>query len=199
MRWPDHLVLSGGSRWWLVEVNAATASVLLVAGIGKLYSPAQPRRALRELFSVHDHLSSITVAIRLLAVVELISGIGLLESPTRIWAAAGAAVLGLGFIAFGAIGWLRHSQTSCGCLAASDGHPLGPTNVAVGAVLVAVAAANGLLVMPSSFGRTYTAWAVLGAALDVLFLTVWVYRRMTLNLLRRSPVGMVEPVPEGLR
>jgi uncharacterized membrane protein len=176
--------------WWLVALNAATSALLLIAGIGKLYSPTQLDRALREVLPLPADIALTAVAIRLLAALELATGVGLLVPGVRLWAAASTAVLGIGFVAFGTIGWVRHSHASCGCLARPDGRPLGPANVIVGATVAAIALANVSQTVPSSSERNFAELAALAATLDVLIFTVWMHRQTALILLRRvSPAA----------
>jgi hypothetical protein len=187
------MIVGMAGWWWLVALNAATAALLLIAGIGKLYSPTQLGRALREVLPVPADLGLMAVAIRLLAAVELASGVGLLIPGVRIWAAASTAVLGIGFVAFGTIGWVRHSHTSCGCLALSDGRPLGPANVIVGAAVSAIALANVFQTVPSSSERNFAEPAALAATLDVLIFTVWMHRQTALLLFRRASPAATAP------
>ena len=191
------MTLGGQSQWLLVELNAATTSLLMLAGVGKLYAPAQLGRAFAELFPKLVGRKSLTVAVRVLAAIELATGVGLVTYPTRLGAASAVAVLGVGFVVFGVIGHRRGSAMSCGCFARSDGRPLGGVNIVAGTVLVAVAVAEVSLALPSSFGHRYTASAVAAAALNALLLTVWVHRRIAWAALR-SPTGQIESVAGGL-
>ena len=105
-----------------MAVNGGAASLLIVAGAGKLASPVQPLQAVREVLGRYcDGLT--TRAIRALALVELATAVALLVPATRTVAAMTAAALGAAFAAFGIAGRLRRSTVACGCLGRASGRP----------------------------------------------------------------------------
>lgn len=165
----------------LVLSNAAIAALLLVAASAKLVSPDQLLLALREL---SDHLAPhVTQAhVRGYGVLEIVAGVLLLPSPTRLIGAALVAVLGTSFAVVGILGSRRSSRIACGCFGNLRGRPLGQVNVILGSVFIAVGVANIALPQSPSDGLTFSQIAFLGSALDALLLCAW-FNRSLISLL----------------
>jgi hypothetical protein len=168
-----------------ILAGAVAASVLVNAGMVKLVSPDALLRALRELLPAASALPA--AAVRLLAIVELAAGAGLLAPPTRTAAGVLAGVLGIGFAATGAAGRLAGSRAPCGCFGGHGDRPLGVVNVLIGATLVALAALTIVIAVPPAQSLDYAQWALVATALGSLLLCLWLNRRLALSLLRRVP------------
>jgi hypothetical protein len=169
-------------HWALVVINALAASVLVTAGLAKMVSPDQLRRALQELLPGQRLLT--VGAIRLLAVVEIGAGCALLASPTRATAAVLVAALGTAFASLGVAGWLRQSRVSCGCLGGDGDRPLGSTSLLLGLALVAVLPVNGLMSLSAADGAGYSRSAAVAASLGLIVLCSMLKRNLALHLLR---------------
>jgi uncharacterized membrane protein len=167
-----------GSAWIALTTDALAASVLVNAGLGKLVSPAALRGALHELAPAAPPLTD--GAVRVLAVVEVAAGSGLLAPATRIAAGLVVAALGLGFAVVGTAGWLRGSTMPCGCVGGRGDRPLGVTNVAVGLALVAVLPLSLVAGVPPDASQLVLAATSLGS----LLLCLWLNRRLAQSLLR---------------
>jgi hypothetical protein len=158
---------------------AAAASLLLNAGLAKLASPGPLRRAVAELLPVVGGRLGGAV-VRGFGAAETLVGTGLLIAPVRLPAAVAATGLGACFIALGALGLARGSSVPCGCFAAAGQHPLGWTNIGLGAALAAtwpVMAQAG----PVPAGGYLTAAAVF-ASIGTVLLCLWLNRRLILAL-----------------
>ena len=166
-----------------MAVNGSSASLLIVAGAGKLVSPMQPLHAAQEVFGRHGDALT-TRAIRALALVELATAVALLVPATRTVAAITAAALGAAFAAFGIAGRLGRSTLACGCLGRGHGSPPGVVNIAVGAALSSTLAWNLLAGLPAEYARD----ALLAAASASLALCLWVHRALIHALLPRQAV-----------
>jgi hypothetical protein len=160
---------------------AAAASLLLNAGLAKLASPGQLRRAVAELLPVAGRRLG-GALVRGLGAAEILVGTGLLIAPARLPAAVAATGLGACFIALGALGQVRGSSVPCGCFAAAGQHPLGWTNIGLGAALALtwpVMAQAG----PVPAGG-YLAVAAPLASIGTVLLCLWLNRRLILVLRR---------------
>lgn len=160
----------------LVVVNSVAAAILVQAALSKIAAPSHLRQALSEV-DVPDALTT-TNAVRLYAGIECLAGIALLFSATRSVGAVLVAALGLVFIGLGGLGMARGSVEPCGCFGNPAGRPLGITNVALGAALVAAGATNLLTRSPTGSA------ALLGTALALLVLCLYVNRAWAWPLIR---------------
>ena len=157
----------------LSATNAVLAAVLLYAALFKLVRPDPLHRALAELGPPSWIARAGTV--RLLAVVEVLAGVGLTLRPTQpvvAWVVGGLGVL---FGAAGVVGLARRGSRPCGCLGTDGGRPLGVVNIAVGLLCVLAAAAN--LVTPAASVPGITASLLLLACL-------WSHRDAASRLVR---------------
>ncbi|WP_445528406.1 MauE/DoxX family redox-associated membrane protein [Streptomyces cyslabdanicus] len=138
--------------WFLAAAHAAVIAVLVRAGAAKLAAPAVAAAAVGELKRSHGPVP--TAWIRALGVVEMTAAIATVLPVLRLAALMMVLVLGLGFAAAGAGGMARGTGKPCGCFGAESGRPLGPANIAIGAVFT---------------GFTVLALALRGTANDASF------------------------------
>ncbi|MFI7080554.1 MauE/DoxX family redox-associated membrane protein [Micromonospora sp. NPDC049903] len=160
----------------LVIVNSVVAATLVQAGLSKVVTPGQLRQALTEV-GVPPSAASYG-AVRGYAGIECLAGVALLLAVTRPVGIVLVATTGLAITALGLLGLLRGSAQPCGCLGDPDGRPLGLPNVVIGVALVAAAVVNTALPTPAD------PISVLGAALALLVLCLYVNRSWTWPLIR---------------
>ena len=154
---------------------AAAALLLAPSGARKVRAPAPTHRALRVV-----GLPSIPAAVRLLGVIELAIGAGVLLSASRGWTGA-LAVLYIEFTAFvGLALWHRAPLASCGCFGAADSPP-STAHVAIDAGLAAVA----IIVTADPIGAPIdvlrdgggAAFALVAGAASLALLIYWLLTR----------------------
>ncbi|MFC0503433.1 MauE/DoxX family redox-associated membrane protein [Micromonospora costi] len=162
-------------------IVCATAAVYVSAGLGKFAAPEHTRRAVRELFRLDEPTAH--AAVRVLALVELAAGAGLLVPAARPAAAVAAGALGLAFAAAGALGRARGTATPCGCFGRADSAPLGLRSVVVGLALAAAA----LAVLGGASALTRPDLLPVGAAGLTVLLAAWTWRDIVRELIRPRP------------
>lgn len=168
-----------------VIVNSAAASILFVAGIAKTVSPDQLGRSLNELLRPRGR--GITARhVRAFAALELLTAVALTVAAARPAAAWAAGALGAVFAAAGAAGLLRGGAAACGCFGGAADRPLGPFNIAVGALLMAVPAVN---LASATGGSAYFFQAATGTSAGALLLCVWVHRAAVAEFTRPLPAS----------
>ena len=124
----------------LLGLGVAVVSALLVtAGSYKLANPTLASSAMRQLFGEHNGVGAPLV--RLSAAAELATGLALLAPST---VRAGAVItLGFGGL-FACLGLtavlVKNDRVPCGCFGSGVDDLLGPKNIVLGSLLVAVAA-----------------------------------------------------------
>ncbi len=160
----------------VASVSCLTAAVLLVAGIDKLVAPANLASALRDALPLLRRLITDTT-VRAAAAVEVATAVSFTIPALRVPAAIGAGALGFAFAVAGAGGWLQKSTKACGCLGRFGTHPLGPRNLAVGIVLIAVAVLHAQQAQLDFFSSTIG--TVVGALALVLVLNRSMVREFT--------------------
>ncbi|WP_165970638.1 MauE/DoxX family redox-associated membrane protein [Actinomadura sp. 6K520] len=169
-----------------VIVNSAAAAVLFVAGIAKAVSPGQLGRSLNDLVRLPGR--GITARhVRVFAAVELLTALALTAAATQPAAAWAVGLLGAAFALAGALGMLRGGGTACGCFGGSADRPLGPVNIAVGVLLMAVPAVN--LTPVSGAASAYFFQAATGLAGGALLLCLWVHRGLIKDFTRPLPAS----------
>ncbi|TDC69472.1 hypothetical protein E1200_08390 [Actinomadura sp. GC306] len=169
-----------------VIVNSATAAVLFVAGIAKAVSPGQLGRSLNDLLPLPGR--GVTVRhVRVFAALELLTALALTAAVARPAAAWAVGVLGVTFALAGVLGTLRGGRTACGCFGGSADRPLGPFNIAAGALLTAVPVVN-LAAVPGG-GPAYFFQAATGTACGALLLCLWVHRGLVKDFTRPLPAS----------
>jgi hypothetical protein len=166
--------------WLLAGVDAAATAVLLVAGLGKLVSPALLRRALAEVTPAIGGIAGNSI-VRGLAVAELIVASALLLPAGRPVAALMTAVLGLCFATVGVLAAVRHVRVPCGCFGSSSRRPLGWSTVGTGLALALVYPVNAVLARPGTDGG-YPTGATLLASMASVVLCLWVNRALVSEL-----------------
>lgn len=164
-------------------LNATAASLLFVAGLGKLAAPAGPLLAIHELVGPQRHLIRITV-VRWLAALEVLAGLTLISAATRASGAMLVAGLAACFTAAGITGMLRNSRTPCGCFGNSAGHALGAGTVAVGLLLLLTLPFNRWISLSAGSAGDYARIASLCAVFGSLTLSMWIHRRLAVPLVR---------------
>jgi hypothetical protein len=170
-----------GGEWSLAVVNCVIASVLIVAGVAKVVSPAQLRVALRDTL---PRLAVTHTQLRVFAILEIGSGLTLAIPGARVAGACVVGALAACFVAVGALGWLRHSNAACGCFGGSSDRPLGPLNVLLGLVLFASAFIN-VYARGEARSAAYFSFSATGTALALLLLCALVNRRVIRDLTHR--------------
>ncbi|MGP4026831.1 MauE/DoxX family redox-associated membrane protein [Actinomadura sp. 3N407] len=169
-----------------VAVNSAAASILFVAGVAKTVSPVQLGRSLNELLRLPGR--GVTARhVRVFAAVELLTALSLTAAATRPAAAWATGVLGAAFALAGAMGLLRGGRTACGCFGGSADRPLGPFNIVVGVLLMAVPAVN--LVSGIGGATTYFFQASTGLSGGALLLCLWAHRGLVKDFTRPLPAS----------
>ena len=168
---------------------ALLAAAVLCAGLTKLAVPAAAGAAVAELIPRTARVARI--AVRSLAVAEIVSAGALLSPAGRHSGAAAATLLGVLFAGAGAAGRVKHASTPCGCYGRLGGAPLGTRNVVAG-LLVAVM--GGLLWWSSGRGAAAQPASLAGlTAILMCLLVVLLYHRMILAAVRLA----VTPASEG--
>jgi hypothetical protein len=170
-----------GGEWSLAVVNCLLASLLIVAGVAKVVSPAQLRVALRDTF---PRLAVTHAQLRVFAILEIGSGLTLAVPGVRVAGACVVGALAACFMVLGALGWLRHSHTACGCFGGSSDRPLGPLNVLLGVILFASAFIN-VYARGEARSGTYFSFSATGTALAAVLLCALVNRRIIRDLTHR--------------
>lgn len=160
----------------LLALNSVVAATLIQTGLSKIAAPSHLRQALAEV-GAPEALTTIS-AVRLYAGIECVAGATLLFAATRPLGGVLVAMAGLVIIGLGALGAARGSVEPCGCFGNPAGRPLGLTNVAIGASLVAAGAASVVLRSPTGPA------ALLGTALALLLLCLFVNRAWAWPLIR---------------
>lgn len=147
---------------------AATA-VLVFSGAAKQGAPGSASRALSSLAPRLAPMAKIVI--RVVAAIELLTGIGLLVPRTQLPATVALAALGAVFAGMGIAGLLAKAQLPCGCFGSASSHPFGTRNILAGGAIMVAAALVG-------FGRSGAPGnaAPTVAAMLTLLLCAWVYR-----------------------
>ncbi|MEH1169828.1 MauE/DoxX family redox-associated membrane protein [Micromonospora sp. CPCC 205539] len=173
-----------GSAFALGLIICAIAAVLVSAGLGKLAAPGASREAIAALLRLPEPAAQ--RAVRLLAVVETLTGVALLVPDLRTAGAVLAGVLGLAFAGAGLLGRARGLATPCGCFGQRDSRPLGLRSVLVGLAL----AAGALAVLRSGADAApRTDLLPIGVAGIVVLLAVWIWRDTARELVRPRPTS----------
>ena len=170
-----------GSEWSLAAVNCVIASLLIVAGIAKIVSPAQLRIALRDTL---PRLAVTHTQLRAFAILEIASGLTLTIPGARVVGACVVAALAGCFTAVGLLGWRRHSHTACGCFGGSSDRPLGPLNIILGLLFFATAFFN-VYARGEAQSATYFSLSATGVALGIVTVCVLVNRHVIRELTHR--------------
>jgi len=158
------------------------AALLLNAGAGKFMSSTLAEVALRDTLGL-PHSAVVRIAVRGLAIAEILTSIGLVIDGMRTIAIVIASLLGFSFAVFGVVARLRGVTVACGCLGSIDKRPIGLRSTALGAVLALLFPLS--IIAPLRLPTTLAAGYVSIAA---LILGVYLNRRFAVEPLLRRPV-----------
>jgi len=168
----------------VLVLDVLGASLLLVAGVSKLYAPQYLAGALAELF---PRLSwRVALIVRPLALLEIAGGYGLLLPAARPLAAGVVVGLGVAFLVAGVRGVLRGSTLGCGCFARPGDRPLGWQNALAGLALALLAGVNFLVPHSSRTHRESVELSMTCTAVVTVLVVFWLHRTMIRGLLLPS-------------
>ena len=170
-----------GIEWSLAVANCVIASLLIVAGVAKVVSPAQLRIALRDTL---PRLAVTHTQLRTFAILEIGSGLTLAIPGARVVGACVIGALAACFTAVGLLGWRRHNQTACGCFGGSSDRPLGPLNIIFGLLFFATAFFN-VYARGEAQSAAYFSFSATGIALAAVTVCALVNRRVIRELTHR--------------
>lgn len=176
------------SSWELAVLNAATAGVLINAGVAKMIVPGPLLRASADLPVALPGTGKVFV--RGFGAIELGAAVALLFLSARLPATVAVAALGICFALAGLVGVLRGSSVPCGCFGGASRQPLGWVNVALGIALTAVWPMNALVGRVPAEG--YSLRTALLASIASAVLCLWLNRRLIARVLPANRV----PQPE---
>ena len=120
----------------LLSIRILLAAVFVVAAAGKLFDPPGSRRALEE-FGVPTQVAAFGG--HLLPIAELAVGVGLVFDPSARYAAIGAVVLLLAFVAGIAKALSRGRAPDCHCFGQIHSEPAGPSTIVRNVILASLA------------------------------------------------------------
>ncbi|MFF4878074.1 MauE/DoxX family redox-associated membrane protein [Micromonospora sp. NPDC000668] len=173
-----------GSALAVGLIICGTTAVFVSTGLGKLAAPEASRAAVAALLRLPEPRAQ--RAVRLLAVVETLTGIALIVPSLRTAGAAVAGVLGLLFAGAGLVGRARGLATPCGCFGQRDSRPLGLRSVLVGLAL----GAGALVVLRGAADAVPRPDLLpIGVAGLTVLLAVWIWRDMVRELVRPRPTA----------
>jgi hypothetical protein len=160
-----------GYDYLLSGVNAAVATLLLMAGAAKVINPSVTAAALGELRRGDQPVSEQLV--RVFGATEMLVAVVLSISGLRVPAASLTGLLGVSFAAAGLLGMVRGTEQPCGCFGAESNRPLGPGNLMLGLAFAGVAVADLLSQQPGDEGRA----TLMTAALVSILTSAWLIGR----------------------
>lgn len=167
--------------FFVLVINAVVAMTFLVAAIGKIVSPVPTRDALREVLpSKLPDLPRLPV--RLFAIFELLALVLLIISASRLLGAIVVALIGLVFVAAGALGKARGATQSCGCFGTFVDKPLGIRNMIIGLGLLVAATINTSTSPHPLSASAYTYDMLVFSAFLALLFCMWLNRTSILAL-----------------
>jgi len=134
-------------------------TLFLYTGAHKALRPAETVRAVTNYRLVPDRRAALVA--RLTTALELITAAALLYLPRMLAGGVGAAILGAVFLVASGSALVRHIDTSCGCIGATNGRRVGIETPLRAAVILAL----GVALAATNAGSQLSVWAALAATL----------------------------------